>query len=275
MENRHQLRVGDRDIITRQAIIEWQENAPWIDMRQVEQDLIISRALTAIYSDEYLASRLAFRGGTALHRIYFSPPARYSEDIDLVQIVEEPIGRTLDTLRKALDFLGKPAILQKKNNNTLVFRTVSTYPPETPLKLKIEINCNEHFTVHGYVKVPYGMSGTWYSGNCDLVTFSLDELIGTKIRALYQRRKGRDLFDLYQAAVAKDTNPDNAVFCFKKYIAFSDLNVPTGKEYLINLEKKMNNRLFVSDTEGISRTGIEYIPIQAFDIVKSTFIDRI
>ena len=79
MENHYQLRVGDRNMITKQAIIEWQENAPWTDMRQVEQDLIISRALTAIYSDDYLASRLAFRGGTALHRIYFSPPARYSD----------------------------------------------------------------------------------------------------------------------------------------------------------------------------------------------------
>ena len=262
-------------MITRQAIIEWQENVPWIDMRQVEQDLIISRAISAIYSDEYLTSRLAFRGGTALHRIYFSPPARYSEDIDLVQIVAEPIGMVLDRLREMLGFLGKPAILQKKNNNTLVFRTTSVYPPETPLKLKIEINCNEHFTVHGFVKAPYIMRNTWYSGNCNIVTFCLDELIGTKIRALYQRRKGRDLFDLYLAALMRETNPDNAVQCFKQYITFSDLDVPTGKEYLHNLENKMNNRLFVSDTEGILRPDIEYAPIQAFDVVKSIFIDRI
>ena len=95
-------------------------------MHQVEQDLIISRALTAIYSDNYLAPRLAFRGGTALHRIYLSPPARYSEDIDLVQVNEEPIGAVLDSLRNVLGFLGKPTILQKKYNNTLVFKTVST-----------------------------------------------------------------------------------------------------------------------------------------------------
>jgi len=72
-------------MITRQAIIEWQEYAPWLDMHQIEQDLIISRAIIAIYSDKYLSSRLAFRGGTALYRIYLTPPARYSEDIDLVQ----------------------------------------------------------------------------------------------------------------------------------------------------------------------------------------------
>ena len=260
-------------MITRQAIIEWQEYAPWLNMYQVEHDLIISRALTAIYSDGYLASRLAFRGGTALHRIYFSPPARYSEDIDLVQIVEEPIGRVLDCLREVLGFLGKPAILQKKNNNTLVFRSVSTYPPETPLKLKIEINCNEHFNVHGFVKVPYSLNSTWFSGNCDLVTYCLDELIGTKIRALYQRRKGRDLFDLYQATLQPSLNPENAVMCYKKYIAFSDKKVPSEREYLANLENKMSNRFFVSDTDGILHPYIEYAPAQAFGVVKNTFID--
>jgi predicted nucleotidyltransferase component of viral defense system len=262
-------------MITKQAIIEWQENAPWTDMHQVEQDLVISRALSAIFSDEYLASRLAFRGGTALYRIYISPPARYSEDIDLVQIIAEPIGMVLNRLREVLSFLGVPTIRQKKNNNTLVFKMMSTFPPETPLKLKIEINCNEHFTVYGFVKSPYKMSNTWYSGNCDLVTFCLDELIGTKIRALYQRRKGRDLFDLYLAALTPDINPENAVTCFRQYIAFSDMAVPTGKEYLINLESKMDNRLFVSDTDGILRPGIVYVPTQAFEVVKSTFVDRI
>jgi predicted nucleotidyltransferase component of viral defense system len=73
-------------------------------MHQVEQDLIISRALCAIFSDEYLSSRLAFRGGTALHRIYISPPSRYSEDIDLVQTVAEPIGKVFDKLREVLAF---------------------------------------------------------------------------------------------------------------------------------------------------------------------------
>ena len=39
-------------------------------------------------------------------------------------------------------------------------------------------------------------------------------------------------------------------------------------------KKKMDNRLFISDTEGILRPGIEYVPTQAFDTVKSMFISR-
>ena len=84
-------------MINRTAIQQWSEHAPWIDNAQIEQDLIICRALIAIFSDEFLASQLAFRGGTALHKLYLSPQPRYSEDIDLVQIIPGPI-KPIDTI---------------------------------------------------------------------------------------------------------------------------------------------------------------------------------
>ena len=80
-----------RRMIFEFAIREWNETVPWTDSEQVEQDLLICRALTEIYKDEYLASHLAFRGGTALHKLHLSPQPRYSEDIDLVQVTAEPI----------------------------------------------------------------------------------------------------------------------------------------------------------------------------------------
>ncbi|MGH2469017.1 MAG: nucleotidyl transferase AbiEii/AbiGii toxin family protein [Chloroflexota bacterium] len=40
------------------------------------------------------------------------------------------------------------------------------------------------------------MKSPWFTGSADVPTFALEELLGTKLRALYQRRKGRDLFDL-------------------------------------------------------------------------------
>ncbi len=54
----------------------WREQAPWGDDDDVEQDLIITRALFDIFEDPFLAHRLALRGGTALHRLYLAPPAR-------------------------------------------------------------------------------------------------------------------------------------------------------------------------------------------------------
>jgi predicted nucleotidyltransferase component of viral defense system len=54
-------------MIPRAYILQWQESAPWKTNAQIEQDLIISRALASLYADEMIRENLAFRGGTALH----------------------------------------------------------------------------------------------------------------------------------------------------------------------------------------------------------------
>ena len=105
-------------MIPQAYINEWQQIVPWKVKEQVEQDLLISRALVAIYSSDFLRERLAFRGGTALHKLFLQPQARYSEDIDLVQIRAESVGETIDVLREVLDFMGKPTLKQKANNTT-------------------------------------------------------------------------------------------------------------------------------------------------------------
>ena len=70
-----------------------------------------------------LTSSLSFRGGTALYKLYFTPPARYSEDIDLVQVRPEPIGETLDRARSVLDpWLGVPRRQLKEGRVNLVYR---------------------------------------------------------------------------------------------------------------------------------------------------------
>lgn len=89
-------------MIPRDYITEWRSHAPWIQDFQVEQDLVISRALVEIFSHPLLEDALAFRGGTALYKLHLNA-ARYSEDIDLVQISAEPAGAVMDALRTVLD----------------------------------------------------------------------------------------------------------------------------------------------------------------------------
>ena len=71
-------------MIPRDFITEWRNEAPWPSDEQVEQDLIISRAVVEIFNVEEISRRLAWRGGTALHKLYLQPASRYSDDIDLV-----------------------------------------------------------------------------------------------------------------------------------------------------------------------------------------------
>lgn len=161
----------------------------------------------AIYNDQYLKERLAFRGGTALHKLYLSPAARYSEDIDLVQMTGEPFGQIIDKLREVLSFLGdKPIRKQKQHNNTLVYCFDSE--GGIPLRLKVEVNCREHHTIYGIQEVKYGMQSDWFTSEVLIPTYELSELLGTKMRALYQRRKGRDLFDIWFAITQKKVDPN-------------------------------------------------------------------
>ncbi|GHT58905.1 hypothetical protein AGMMS50239_04370 [Bacteroidia bacterium] len=260
--------------IPESAIIEWRDIVPWSEDAQVEQDLIICRALTAIYQDEFLSKRLAFRGGTALHKLYLSPQARYSEDIDVVQIIAEPIKPTIDRLWEVLSFLGEPRVKQKRSNNTLIFRVDSSIPPFVPIKLKIEINCREHFHVYDFVTKHFSVSNQWFSGECDIITYRLDELVGTKVRALYERRKGRDLFDLYRALQDDCLNADNVMTCFLKYMENEDKQ-PSHSLYTSNMNDKLNNAEFLGDTNNLLRPDTVYNPITAYKIVKDNLIDKL
>lgn len=96
-------------MIPRANITAWRARAPWSTDAQVEQDLVICRAVVDLFGDQLLASAVASRGGTALHKLYSSTPSRYSEDIDLVQVNAGPIGPVMDAVRARLDpWLGEP-----------------------------------------------------------------------------------------------------------------------------------------------------------------------
>lgn len=158
-------------MINRIAIQQWSEYAPWIDNAQIEQDLIICRALVSIFSDEFLASQLAFRGGTALHKLYLSPQPRYSEDIDLVQITPGPIKPIMYRLGEVLDWLPDRVTKQKRYNNTMLFRVESEIPPTVQIRLKVEINFFEHFNVLGLTKIPFKVENSWFTGEAELTTY--------------------------------------------------------------------------------------------------------
>lgn len=59
-------------MIPQSYITAWRKHAPWQENYQVEQDLIIQQSLIALFSDEFISERLAFRGGTALHKLFFA-----------------------------------------------------------------------------------------------------------------------------------------------------------------------------------------------------------
>jgi hypothetical protein len=169
--------------------------------------------------------------------------------------------------------MGAAKTRQKMSNNVLVFQFETTFPPVSVRKLKIEINCKEHFSVLDKVSIPFGVGNQWYSGNCRIHTYTLDELIGTKIRALYQRKKGRDLFDLYYALESGKLDLWRTVECYKYYISFPDHEIPSAKEYVSNLKLKITDPEFRQDIAPILSPGVDYQIDWAYKKVLEAVVD--
>ncbi len=259
-------------MINLNAILQWRESVHWKELRFVEQDMVISRALISLFQDEHISSKLAFRGGTAIHKLFLKPQVRYSEDLDFVQIEAEPIGRVLDRIKTAMSYLGQPKIKQKGNNNTLLFRYEAVEPQGVTSQLKIEINCREHLLVYERLALPFQMENPWFSGNCDILTYRFDELIGTKIRALYQRKKGRDLYDVYASLNNGMLDVEAAIYCYKKYMSFSNYYIPTATEYAKNLENKISDSNFRGDIQPFLAENVIYNIDEAYEMVITRLI---
>ena len=225
----------------------WSAKAPWPDSRQVEQDLIICRALCDLFNAPALNGKIAFRGGTAINKLLFKQPLRYSEDIDLVQTRAEPIGETVDAIRDALSWLGKCNREQAGHSMHLIFKFTPEADAQSMLKLKVEINTREHESLFGIKSYPFEVESDWYQGKTKIASFEPEELFGTKLRALLQRRKNRDLFDLHHGLDQLSLDTGKLIACFDYYLTLEGNLITRAVA-----EQRMLEKLTRSLTEDIA-----------------------
>jgi predicted nucleotidyltransferase component of viral defense system len=242
-------------VIPMANILEWRAKHQWQTLSQVEQDLLLSRCMVDLFSRDDLAQRLAMRGGTILHKVHFAPARRYSEDLDLVQIEAGPIGPIFDAVKETLSpLLGKPKRDVGPGVATLTYTVPSESGPPPALRIKVEINTREHFAVEPYDRLEFAVASRWFTGACRVTTFSLNELLGTKMRALFQRRKGRDLYDIWLGLQHQASDPKRIVATFEAYMKAVAAPV-SRQEYLDNLTAKIAHPGFLSDLPPLLAEG--------------------
>ena len=197
-------------------ITDWGNTVGWPTIDQVEQDLVLSRLIVEIANDAYLGSELMFRGGTCLHKLHLNPALRYSEDLDYVRRSEGGIGVLVDAVRAIADRLGMSVTTNITSFPKIRLRAPFTSGSGT-MSVKVEVNTYERSPAREPARVPYTLDSQWYQGSADVQTFAIAELVATKIRALFQRSKGRDLFDLWLALTELAVPPADIIECFAPY----------------------------------------------------------
>lgn len=251
----------------------WRAKTPWPDVRHVEQDLIISRALCDLFNATALQGKLAFRGGTAINKLLFKQPLRYSEDIDLVQTHAEPIGATIDAIRKALSWLGKCSTEHAGHSVHLVYKFAPEADSHALLKLKVEINTREHGAFLGYQTYAFAVENDWYQGKAEIVSFQPEELFGTKLRALLQRRKNRDLFDLHQGLCQLNLNAGKLIACFDHYLAIEGKPISRAIAEQRMLEKL--TRSLTEDVAPLLPAGVRFNDVDAVEAFERVWTELI
>jgi predicted nucleotidyltransferase component of viral defense system len=260
---------------------------PWSAQHQVEQDLLLCRPMVALFNDAFLAGQLAMRGGTLLHKVHLAPACRYSEDIDLVVVGTRPEEHIRRAVRRVLrDVLGTPKgsvwdnlVLALRNSvkPSRILRMTYSLPsliePGRTLDIVIEANVTERKPHRAVVEIPFTFPFRDQPVRTLVKGYNIHEMLGTKMRAMFQRKRGRDLFDLYWALTksASPVNPAGIIESFQHYLKQEGTEAGRA-EFIGILEAHLEDPGFCSDMEPLLRHGITYDPQTAGSYVKTNLL---
>jgi predicted nucleotidyltransferase component of viral defense system len=253
-------------VIDRPALIAWRSQAPWPDRVQIEQDLLLSRLMIEIARDEVLGPELSMRGGTCLHKLHLPTPLRYSEDLDYVRSTHTGIKPYTQALAKIADEIGL-TVSSRQRSGQMVHVYLDGQPTEGigRIRIKVEMNIAETEPFQPNKAISHTVETSWWSGEADIPTFQTEELLATKLRALYQRSKGRDLFDLWLGLTVLDANPEQIVAGLRHYMGDAVFSFPQLRD---NLTAKLADAGFRHDVDALlASTPPEYDPKLAADII--------
>lgn len=248
-------------MIAQAYLTQWGRGAPWPTAAQIEQDLILSRMIVESANHPLLAAELAFRGGTCLHKLHLPTAYRYSEDLDYVRTSTEPrLGEIFDALREIAAGIGLTEHRRKfpgtSDMGSIWFNAEPTGGGR--IRIKVETNVAETEPFAPRTTRPYRVDSRWWSGSADVPSFELEELLATKLRALYQRNKGRDLFDLWITLTTLDVDDNKVVDGLGHDMGGAVYSYPQRAG---NLNAKLTDRSFLDDlTQLVSASPDGYDP---------------
>ncbi|MGB6450962.1 MAG: nucleotidyl transferase AbiEii/AbiGii toxin family protein [Steroidobacteraceae bacterium] len=280
------IALTQKDILAHEAVV------PWSEPYQVEQDLLLCLAMRAIFEDRFLSGQVAMRGGTVLHKVHLAPATRYSEDIDLVAVGDRPAGH----IRKALLRVLRPVLGREKSSVwdsvhlavrnaakpsrilRCIYKLPSVSEPGRALTIEVEANVTERIPHFPVQRLPFAVEFRGAKLGAELVSYNINEMLATKMRALFQRKKGRDLFDLYWALSAQSALPVSVAEVLEAFDHYMQREgEPVAREkFIAHLRECLADRAgFCTDLVSFLRRDLTYDPHVAGAFVESKLLARI
>lgn len=237
----------------------WADEQGLPNLTLAEQDYRLVRILETIYADEFLTSRLGMKGGTAMNKLYLRETPRLSVDLDF-----NHLGPKQEVLRERKEIRERLTKLLQVQDPSYRIKSKRRYGQTTltvkyravtgaDQRLKIEISHVERFPILGGLALKLEAPNTSFK----VTSYRLEELVATKLRALFERYKGRDIYDLYYAAQLKHDR--TAVRKLFLYYFYRSRKVFNPKVYLKTLSEKYRAGHYVDDVSGFIRSGTNFV----------------
>lgn len=182
--NKHQLRklAGKQDI----------------PLGTLEKDYVITIVLSKLAGEEF-SKELAFKGGTAIKKVYFQN-SRFSEDLDFTCQTRETLNKLKKFLKEEIENrkieciqFGKIAKIEKREKSakiTLSYLDISAHQQslnfDLSLRETVSLPLNEMKLLEEYDQP-----------TTRIHAMHLTEIMAEKIRALLTRSVPRDLYDIW------------------------------------------------------------------------------
>ena len=125
------------------------------------------------------------------------------------------------------------------------------------------MNTREHESLYGHRDYSFEVESSWYRGKTTIRSFEPEELFGTKLRALLQRRKSRDLFDLGEGLSRLTMQSDKLIAAFEHYLGLQGIEMTRAVAEERMLEKL--NRSLTEDITPLLPAGVTFTDGQAND----------
>src|SRR5882757_1945165 len=177
------------------------------------------------------------------------------------------------TLRLAVRNAAKPSRILR-----CVYRVPSVSAVGRELTVEVETNVSERLPKYPLQRLPVALDFRREHLESTVVSYDINEMLGTKMRALFQRKKGRDLFDLYWALTTESALPvkvDAVVSAFQHYMREEGTSVPRS-EFVAHLRSCTEDRVgFCTDMTPLLRRDLHYDARTAGSYVEDQVLSRL
>ncbi|MCL4519880.1 MAG: nucleotidyl transferase AbiEii/AbiGii toxin family protein [Thaumarchaeota archaeon] len=223
-----------------------------------EQDLHIVTILREISENDKFSRKLYLKGGTAINKLHLEDLSRLSVDIDLNHIgTKEEVLKERTDLTDALCAVLKSKysadVSMKRSYEQTTMRVDYSSLSASTQRIKIEISHVERFPILPPVKKRLKLP----EGETRVTTYTLEELLSTKIRAFYDRFKGRDVYDIWAAdrLVTLDKVALRKMFL---YYFYRDRKEFSPKVFYSHLGDAVTKHAIEDDVSGYLRPNIDF-----------------